>query len=255
MNAPHRHDPGLQQPYPALPGRRLRYLLYLPPGFNDPPDRPWPVLCFLHGRGEAARNVEGVAQPIELLFSHGAPPWHCALNSPLAREFIVVSPQLPEQRPWQPDDLQELREILETIYADLRGDRDRTYLSGFSLGGRGVFDFAAWSTTLPTTSAAEPLRWAALWPVDDAATSPRTSCEVQRIWLHFGTWRPEVNGISARNLDLCAANPTRDPHPQGDRLYTDYSSPGYDHCQTCRAAYADAEVYPWLLRSGRRRMA
>ncbi len=242
------HPPGEQRPYEPAPGNRLRYLLYLPPGLTGRPGRQWPVLCFLHGRGEAARNVEGTEQPIELLFNHGAPPWHCAMNSPLVREFIVVSPQLPIQRPWKPGDLLEVTAILETMYAKFHGDRDRTFLTGFSLGGRGTFDFAQWTGT-DTAPGTERLRWAALWPVDDAAQSPRTACTVERVWLHYGTWRPEVQNRSARHIGLQAAPPFRTVDTTGNRLFTDYSPFEYGHCPTCVTAYGDARVYAWLLRN------
>lgn len=241
------HSSGQQRPYSPTTGCQLRYLLYLPPEFDRRPDHRWPVLCFLHGRGEAARDVEGVEQPIELLFNHGAPPWHCAMNSPLVHDFIVVSPQLPEQRPWTPDDLQALADILETVYADLHGDRRRTFLTGFSLGGRGTFDFAEWELQRPLKSGVERLHWAALWPVDDAVQSARTTCSVSRVWLHYGSWHPEVQQDSARNLALQPVLPFRDADRSGDRLYTDYAAFGYGHCPTCVAAYADARVYRWLL--------
>lgn len=239
------HTAGQQRAYAPVPEGLLRYLLYLPAGFDEAPDRRWPVLCFLHGRGEAASSSDGAPQPIETLFSHGSPPWHCSIDSPLTRDFIVLSPQLPVQRPWNQRDLGEISALLRTIYADFRGAAERTFLTGFSLGGRGTFDFAAWSAD-GSAGAGTDIRWAALWPVDDAAAEPRTECPVARVWLHFGTWKPDVQQVTAANLGLRQVPLYRPGNADSDRQYTDYAGAGCGHCPTCVAAYADPRVYAWL---------
>jgi len=235
MNNP---SPGKQEAFPPAGNGKLRYLLYLPPSFEEAPERKWPVLCFLHGIGEAAKKKDGLEQSIQALLDHGAPPWHAEINSPLIRDFIVLSPQLPERRYWDANDFEEITQLLETIYANFRGDRDRTFLTGFSIGGKGVFDFAAWGG-----------KWAALWPVDDAHGEARTECGTARVWLHFGKWKPELQRVTAENLKLIGTGPFREPNPSQDRLYTDYSGYGYDHVETCVAAYSDWRVYRWLLGS------
>ena len=241
------HAGGEQRAYDPAREGLLRYLLYLPAAFDELTDRRWPVLCFLHGRGEAASSSEGAPQPIEMLFSHGSPPWHCSINSPLTRDFIVLSPQLPVQRPWERRDLAEITAMLRTIYRDFRGDRERTFLTGFSLGGRGTFDFAAWTAEAVVGKERDTIRWAALCPVDDAATEPRTECSTQRVWLHFGTWKPEPQKLTAQNLKLREVPLFRPGACNADRQYTDYAGAGCGHCPTCVAAYADPRVYEWLL--------
>ena len=41
-------------------GLRLRYLLHLPPGFWDESVRQWPLVLFLHGRGQRGDNINAV---------------------------------------------------------------------------------------------------------------------------------------------------------------------------------------------------
>jgi predicted peptidase len=233
------HGPGEQKAYAAEEDDALSYLLYLPPRIEAEIERRWPVLCFLHGIGEAAVASDGAPQSMCSLMRHGAPPWHAQINSPLIRDFIVIAPQLPQRRSWEERDLRALARILERIYSLHRADRERTYLTGFSIGARAVFDFEAWGGWGG--------QWAALWPVDDANEQPRLSCTAQRIWLHFGTWRARPQSCSAQHLRLQEATAFSGSSPSDRRLFTDYRQYGYDHVGTCLAAYADWRVYRWLL--------
>ncbi len=237
------HEPGVQKAYPPLEGGNLRYRLYLPPAFGEQPEKRWPVLCFLHGAGEAARTGDGKEQGIEKLEEHGSPAWHAAINSPLVQDFIVVCPQRPERGRWTPsDDLDEVERILAKVYEEFQGDRTRTCLTGFSYGAEGVFEFAAKS---------QPDRWYALWPVDDAGQKPRSECNVRRIWLHYGNWeninrQTDHQTQTCKNLVLRDAAPFQATLAPGDLRYTDYRKYEYGHSATCAAAYADWRVYAWL---------
>ena len=241
------HNPGEQKRYPATKENDLRYLLYLPPNFNASPEKRWPVLCFLHGAGEAAKNKVEKEQPFEVLMNHGSPAWHCEINSPLIRDLIVVSPQLPARGQWSPADFEKVENILRMIYESFRGDPTKTFLTGFSYGAKGIFDFAAWVDERSKKDPSKVISIAALWPVDDANDLPRTSCSVKRIWLHFGTWKQEPQRMTATNLKLTQATTFRNNYPKTDLLYTDYTSFDYYHGATCSTAYADWRVYEWLM--------
>lgn len=230
------HQPGRQQQYLPVNGGQLRYLLYLPPDFNTY-DK-WPVLCFLHGAGEAAVD-RGTPQSLEVLFNHGSPAWHCAINSPLVHDFIVLAPQRSRRGPWNTNDLEGVKAILQNIYTVCRGDRQRTYLTGFSYGGKAVFDFARWDNN----------SWSALWSVDDSSHKPQSQCGTQRIWLHMGSWdhRRQNRILTRANLGLQEVEAFENGYPIDDRLYTDYSNYELAHTPTCSAAYSDWRVYKWLL--------
>jgi predicted peptidase len=66
-----------------------RYLLFLPEGY-DGRER-WPMILFLHGAGERGDDLERVRV-------HGPP--RLVERSPADYPFIVVSPQVPEDRIW-----------------------------------------------------------------------------------------------------------------------------------------------------------
>src|SRR5205085_307025 len=63
----------------------LRYLLFLPQGYEQEKNKKWPLMVFLHGAGERGTNLAKVAV-------HG-PPKIVANRADFP--FIVVSPQCP----------------------------------------------------------------------------------------------------------------------------------------------------------------
>src|SRR5688572_1308279 len=68
----------------------IDYLLYLPKDYDK--QEHWPLLLFLHGAGERGDNLE-------LVKVHG-PPKLIAGGKDFP--FIVVSPQCPKDRWWEP---------------------------------------------------------------------------------------------------------------------------------------------------------
>ena len=66
--------------------------------------------------------------------------------------FIVVSPQCPEGRWWEPF---ELAALLDEIVEKYKVDQDRIYVTGLSMGGFGTWSLAAY----------QPKRFAAIVPI------------------------------------------------------------------------------------------
>jgi len=108
----------------------LHYLLYLPKGYGT--QESWPLLLFLHGAGERGNDLE-------LVKTHG-PPKLIAAGKELP--FIVVSPQCPEDRQWEPIELVALLDDLQSQY---KVDADRIYASGLSMGGFGTWRLASYT--------------------------------------------------------------------------------------------------------------
>lgn len=198
----------------------LRYLISLPsgPGFNGGKS---PVLCFLHGYGEAA--------PFDI---HDALTLHGPLRpdrSPEAVErFIVVAPQLPAAGDLWYRYADAVRQIVNVVQINRGGDPLRTYLTGFSFGGNGVFDLAL----------IEPFFWAALWAVDPTEVPGQDP--LRPVWLSFGEASRYRKAGFIRALGLKPA----DRDPEGDRIYLDQ---GQDHLGSARLAYGDERIYSWLL--------
>jgi len=139
--------------YRVVERHPLRYLLSVPPGTARPGER-FPLLCFLHGYGEAApRDIH------RALSLHG--PLRSSSAARARQEFIVVAPQLLIGGDLWGRYADVLRQIVSEVRSEHGGDPWRLYLTGFSFGANGVFDLGAaqadlWAAKAWTTSARPP---------------------------------------------------------------------------------------------------
>lgn len=108
------------------------------------------------------------------------------------------------------------------------GDSARSYLTGFSFGGNGVFDLALAQREL----------WAALWPVDPTRVPPADPG--LPVWLSSG----EVSRRGERGfVERLGLNQPAGAAPGGCVIV----DRGQDHVGTATLAYADERIYDWLL--------
>ena len=176
---------------------------------------PLPLLCFLHGYGEAA------PMPIDrALRLHG--PLATSAAALATREFIIVTPQLRVAGDSWARHADEVRAIVDEAGAQHGVDAGRMYLTGFSYGGNGVFDLAL----------AQPDVWTALWPVDPTRV-PRKA-PAQPLWLSAGAIARPQRQAFVRALKLGTH----------ERVWAD---DGEDHVGSARVAYGDEPIYRWLL--------
>ncbi len=125
-------------------GTTYRFQIYLPEEYKRNDRRLWPMILFLHGRGE--RGSEGMWQT-----QVGLPA--AIRDHPDRWPFIVVMPQCPQEHYWtDPGMLRMAIAALDQESAEFRGDPNRTYLTGLSLGGYGAWELAR----------LYPQRWAAI---------------------------------------------------------------------------------------------
>ena len=177
---------------------------------------PLPLLCFLHGYGEAAPMA------IERALRRHGPL--AAGAAPLAvRGFIVLAPQLPIAGDLWGRHADQVLTLIDDVCARQAVDATRMYLTGFSYGGNGVFDLAL----------AQPDRWAALWSVDPTRVPQRAP--KQPLWLSAGDVARAQRAPFVRALRLGA---------KGERVWAD---DGEDHVGSARLAYGDERIYRWLL--------
>lgn len=168
-----------------LSGVTYRYQVYLPEEWRRDDGRLWPIILFLHGRGE--RGSEGMWQT-----QVGLP--EAVRDHPERWPFVIVMPQCPQTAHWTDRAMLALAmATLDREAAEFHGDPERTYLTGLSLGGYGAWELAR----------LYPQRWAALaiaaggifWSYDperwqQASTLPAEYAHAlgrTPVWLFHGT--------------------------------------------------------------------
>ncbi len=205
----------------------VNFLLYLPADYGKDAHKQWPLLLYLHGSGEKGTDVQALtAQPL---------PETLAKKTDFP--FIVVSPQLgPQQETWS-GMLEPINTLLDELEQVLAVDRQRVYLTGLSLGGAGVWEFGL----------RYPNRFAALVPIAGFYRGdPNDICALKDIpaWVFHGEKDTIVPPSASQGvvdvLKACGANVR----------FTLY--PDADHIGSWRHAYAEPELYTWLLSQARK---
>lgn len=209
----------------------MDYLLYLPDGYGQEPQKQWPLIVFLHGAG-------GQENDSKFVMSAGLPEVLFNREQPENFAFIVVSPQAFASVPWwEGDTLAILNALVDEIVGSYEVDPDRVYLTGLSMGGYGAW----W---LATTYAD---RFAAMVSVSGSGyrtplpPGPETVCKLEDVpvWAIHGA-RDFIADPTAIKLQVAALTDCG-----GEVKWTLYPDAG--HGGTYRRAYRDPEVYAWLL--------
>lgn len=197
---------------------RLGYLLYLPRDYDK--EKSWPLMLFLHGAGERGDDLE-------LVKKHG-PPKLIAAGKDFP--FIVVSPQCPKGRWWEP---MELVALLDEISGKYKVDPDRIYVTGLSMGGFGSWRLAAYA----------PERLAAIAPICGGGETYWT-----KEFAHLPVWA--FHGAKDAGVPLERSQAMVDALKKsgGEPKFTIYPDAGHD---SWTAAYDDPELYKWLLAQNR----
>jgi acetyl esterase/lipase len=127
-----------------LHGATYRFQIYLPEEFRHHDRKSWPVILYLHGRGE--RGSEGMWQT-----QTGLP--QAVRDHPERWPFVLILPQCPYPSFWTDSEMLALAlAALDQETAEFHLDRERTYLTGLSMGGYGAWELAR----------LYPQRWAAV---------------------------------------------------------------------------------------------
>ncbi len=205
----------------------LNYLEYVPKDYDPQGTERWPLVLFLHGAGERGNDAT-------LLGYHGLPR---LVNEGQEFPFILVSPQCPSGYHWSaPLLLKALGTLLDEIEREYSIDPDRIYATGLSMGGYGSWELAL----------AYPQRFAAIVPICGAAHNLDRISAIRYlpVWAFHGD-RDDVVPLKNAEKTVNALKASG-----GNVKLTVY--PGVRH-NSWDSAYADPELYRWLLSQQRQR--
>lgn len=192
----------------------IDYLVYLPPNYTS--QKKWPLVVYLHGAGSRGTDLGLVRR--EWL------PDQAAQGKPF--NFILVSPQCPKNSAWLPEHVVKLT---EHVSRSLSVDRDRVYLTGYSMGG-----FGTWAT-----ASHDPGRFAAIAPLcggGDAGQAERL--KNVPIWAFHGDKDDVVSVKESREMVEAVRK------CGGQVQLTVYPGVGHDISEM---TYQDGQFYEWLL--------
>lgn len=196
--------------------QKTRYLVDLPTDYAKGKAKKWPLVLFLHGSGESGDDLN-------VLRRHGLPK---LVAQGQRFPFILVSPQAPQDYLLAT----QLIEVLDEVQTKYRVDTDRVYVTGLSMGGNGT-----WFLALEF-----PERFAAIAPIA-ASGDPGGAARLKNLptWYFVGAKDDTFDPQRADDM-VAAMKEAGVPFK-----FTRYPNAG--HSETWEKAYADPELYKWLL--------
>lgn len=229
-----RQDTGFLNRTITVNGATHKYQVYVPEGWSE--HQRWPVILFLHGSGE--RGADGMDQT-----QVGLPA--SIRSHPDRWPFVVVMPQVPfhHHRWTDPDMMQMAIAALDASIKEFRGDPQRIYLTGMSMGGYGTWEIARnwphkFAAIAPVCGGVfwsyAPDRWHDLnLPEEYARAIGRTP-----VWIFHGADDPVV---IPKQADLMYAALKANG---GNVRFWEYAAVRHNAWDK---AYADPELPRWLL--------
>jgi predicted peptidase len=211
----------------------LGYVVFLPPGYGETPDRTYPLRIALHGAGAGGVDIEDFAQDLRL------PEVLDGREEEFP--FITLVPQGLPSSGWELQ-LDFLDNMLDAVIAEYAVDEDRIYLTGFSMGGAGVW---AWAAHAPDRFAAlAPI--AGYWPYAQHPSEDERVCALAQvpIWM-FHSEADET--VPVQNLFVMDEALTA----CGAENANGTLFPDLDHSRTALHIYQDLALFRWLVSQSR----
>jgi predicted esterase len=198
----------------------LKYLAYMPKGYEADPSKKWPLILSLHGAGERGDDLNVLkVYGIPMLCEQGKDD-----------SYIAICPQCPSNQSWL---AMQLNDLLDEACKKYRVDPDRIYVTGASMGGVG-----SWSLVQQY-----PDRIAAIVPVcGHGDTADIDRIKNLPVWIFHGEADPVVPVAKERAMADALSK-------VGNQVKMSIY-PGVGH-ECWNQAWATPELIPWMLQQKR----
>jgi predicted peptidase len=224
----------------VIAGQTYNYAVYVPSEWNK--SRKWPVVLFLHGAGERGEDgllqtQVGIATAIRLHKER----FPC----------IVVMPQCRRNTWWTAAEMEaQVLKALDQSMKEFKGDPNRVYLTGLSMGGYGTWDLAykypgKFAALAPICGGLRPpgrVPAPGTGPFADPNADPYALVAQKvgktQVWIFHGGADTTVPPAESRKMNdaLKAAG--------ANVKYTEYEGVGHNSWDK---AYAEPDFMPWML--------
>lgn len=210
-------------------GAAHKYTLFVPRGYTA--DKAWPTVVFLHGAGERGTDTR-------LPLVYGLAPYLRAVESEYP--FLAVFPQVedsqgPIKTSWYSggESAKRMLAVMEDVSKTHKVDDKRLVLTGWSMGGYGVWELGA----------AMPEKWSALVPMAAGGPAGRltqtaTALKDKPIWAFHGARDTAVPVSESREMIATLRDAGGTPR------YTEYKDA--DH-EVWIQAFGDKRLFAWML--------
>ena len=205
-------------------GKDIAYLFYALEDYYLNPFENYPLLIFLHGKGEYSKNGN------LSIYKNGTIPdlIHEGEDFP----FVIAAPQIDTGR-WDTDFVDE---FIDFIIATYRIDQSRIYMTGNSLGGVGTWEYAG----------DYPDRLAAMVPISGHGDTLEV-CNMKDIpiWAFHNVVDKIVD--TRGSIDMVEGINKCSPSGKHAPMLTIYPEEGHDAWIRTYNGSAGHDIYSWML--------
>jgi len=217
-------------------GASYKYEVFVPENWS--PKQKWPIVLFLHGAGE--RGEDGLFQTQVGIGR--------AIREHRDRfPAIVVLPQCRKNIWWSQSPMDDVAiASLEAATKEFHGDKNRTYLTGLSMGGYGSWHLAGkypgrFAAVAPICGGVLVPDMARMQSADDATPYTEAAKKIggkTPTWIFHGGDDPVVPPSESQRMNAAMKA------FGGEVRYTEYPGVGHD---SWTKAYDDEEFLKWML--------
>ena len=201
----------------------LDYLIYLPENYVQDSEAAWPLIVFLHGKGERGNDLA-------MIKKHGIAQITIHQRT---LPFVLLAPQCPLGT-WWGEQTDALDALVDDVAQQFHVDTTRVYLTGLSMGGYGTWHFATLF----------PHRFAAVAPICGGGSHWHdypgrvTALKDTPVWAFHGADDPVVPVSESQIL----VDVLQDAG--GDARLTIYPNTLHD---SWTKTYSNPELYTWFF--------
>jgi len=194
----------------------------------------YPLVVFLHGSGERGDDLAAVLK-------HGLPRYMTTGGDMPEPSFVLI-PQCPTDTRWGYL-LDRLETLLDRTMEKYPIDPNRVYLTGFSMGGFGAWQWAS----------LRPDRFAALIAVGGSAFASRSGAyfnDLEAIAAHMPVWM--INSAEDTEVPVTGSDEMYAALLKIDVQFGYTRYPNGTHGETSNRAFWDKRHYEWMFKQRRK---